>query len=742
MTEESLESLVAEFLDLRVSDPTVTPESFAALHPASPQLPGAIRSALEIESLFGGLPPTPDAIGAYRVVSELGRGGMGIVYRVEKGGREFALKLLPMAPLVGPRILERFRREAENLAQLHHSSIVRVHETGLHGGMPYLVMDLVDGIPLNRHAESLSIEAAARLVRELCAAVQVVHDSGVLHRDLKPQNVLVRADGTTVLVDFGLSVNADVSGMTMTGEILGTPRYMAPEQVSAGVVDERTDVHALGLILYELVTQKPARSEASRDAVLRAARLGRIPRPRRVNGEIRAHLERIVLTALAQKPEDRYESARAMGEDLDRYLSGNPVVAKNPGITWEISELVSAYPARVTKVAVSVLVLGGLALLLTTPRPPSQADVAAAVRDRDQGIALWLDGREESARSVLVRSLKRNPGDPAAVALARHLGGVRGRCMRSAVSDSAEQALRLYAEGEFAAAGSTLRSLPQADREGALAGAVAALCTMESGDLTAAQAELTLASRRLPASVTLQRRLGRVYVRTGRLEEAERVFGHVTTLQPDSARSWRDLADVGLRRRNIEAGQKAIDRALLIDPDDPTSLRVLANLKTLSGEGGEARGILSRLAEMRPDDPSIWFDLGYSHDLDHDIVGAEKAYSRAVQLDTGHARALLCLANLYAGASRGKCKGCDAAYAAHPEYIDLAKAETYLLRNLESDRARDAWSAQTALDIALLLENRNRVIALLERLTAVPDKTGPIIRLQEILGRLRLAEGR
>ncbi len=739
MADERLEELIVEFLERREETPSLTPEAFASEHPGSgDDLLAALRAALDIDGMFTGTPAVPDTIGAYRVQAEVGRGGMGIVYRVEKDGRTFALKLLPLAPLLGPRMLERFRREAENLAQLSHDSIVRIHETGMHGEMPYLVMDLVDGAPLHQIMESLSIEAAAAVVRSLCEAVHSAHSCGVLHRDLKPQNVLLRPDGTAVLVDFGLSAWEDVPGLTLTGELVGTPRYMAPEQADGGAPDARTDVHGLGLILYELITRKPARSEASREDLLKAVRYGRVPAPRRIDPAIPKPLEKIALKALARRPEHRYASAGEMGEDLARFLAGGEVRAVPPGLATRAWDGMAAEPVKAAGFAFAIVLAAVLLVQGLRPRDPGPEDLAAAAAELDRAATLWLDGHEEPAREAVRRSLDRNPGNPAAVALALHLSDGAGRFRRSAAADSVRLVLDAYAARDCPLALDRLGRLPPAGKDAPLLVAVSALCASESGEAANAEAAGVEAAGRLPGSATLQRNLARIFQRLGRGDEAERIFEQVTVMEPDSARSWRDLANARLRRRKMDEAETAILRALELKEDDTAALRTLANLRVQSNRGAEAREILRGLIAADTANAGLWYDLGYSHDLDHQLVEAEEAYRRTVQLRPDHGKALICLANLYSGASRGNCRGCDEAYAAHPEYLDMDRAEEYLLKNLDADGGGDPWSAQSALDIALRLEDRTRVRNTLERLTAGAEKTPAVVRMEELLARIRL----
>ena len=267
---EEREELVGAFLDGLEQDPTLTPEAFVAARPEhAAELLAAIEAAGEARNLLeAARPDVPERIGPYRVLARLGSGGMGVVYAVERDGERHALKWLAPVLAATPHARERFQREARSLARLAHPGIVRIHDTGVFQDAPYLVMEHVDGPTLAELGAPLTPADAARLVRELALTVEAAHAEGVLHRDLKPANVILRPDGTPVLLDFGLGVAEDEATLTTSGALLGTPRYMAPEQAAGRPADRRTDVHALGLILHELLHGAPARAEGSRAEVL------------------------------------------------------------------------------------------------------------------------------------------------------------------------------------------------------------------------------------------------------------------------------------------------------------------------------------------------------------------------------------------------------------------------------------------------------------------------------------------
>ncbi|MFO0844113.1 MAG: serine/threonine-protein kinase [Gemmataceae bacterium] len=204
-------------------------------------------------------------IGDYEVLGELGRGGMGVVYKARHRGlgRVVALKMVLGSRFARVEELLRFRLEGEAAASLQHPNIVQLFEVGTHQDQPYLVLEHVEGGPLSGRLKRgrLTVEQSTRLVEALAGAVQVAHNQGIVHRDLKPGNVLLAADGTPKITDFGLAKQMDrgAAGLTETGRVLGTPQYMAPEQAAgrSREVGPHTDIYALGAILYDLVTGRP-----------------------------------------------------------------------------------------------------------------------------------------------------------------------------------------------------------------------------------------------------------------------------------------------------------------------------------------------------------------------------------------------------------------------------------------------------------------------------------------------------
>ena len=286
----------------------------------------------------------PCSFGEYELLEELGRGGMGIVFRARQKtlGRVVALKLILHGQHGKPEVLARFHQEAKTIAQLDHPAILPIHEFGEVDGRPYFTMPLLSGQTLADKLQTgpMDNHAAASLIRDMARAIHTAHTAGVIHRDLKPANVMIETNGAAFVMDFGLAKQQGQS-LTQSGAILGTPAYMAPEQAAGGkhVVGPACDVYCLGALLYAALTARPPLEGPSPvDTVMMVLDQDPLP-PRMINRKVDRDLEMIVLRCL-QKPQDlRYPSAEALAEDLEAYCNGEPISARSGQFTYVLSRL-------------------------------------------------------------------------------------------------------------------------------------------------------------------------------------------------------------------------------------------------------------------------------------------------------------------------------------------------------------------------------------------------------------------
>lgn len=400
-------------------------------------------------------------LGDYRVLGEVGRGGMGVVYEAVQVslGRRVALKVLPASLAADPKLLQRFRVEAQAAAQLHHTHIVPVFSVGCAEGIHYYAMQFIDGPTLadvigdlrvrgaqatdesrltGSHAEGSDtgstrvrggshedsanvsgrvakfgmhcttlndgmilefgkarVRTVARYAVQAARALEHAHGLGVVHRDIKPANLMLDSRGHLWVTDFGLARIQEDTGLTVTGDLLGTLRYMSPEQVSGrrAVIDHRADLYALGTTLYELLTLRPAVQGRDRQELIREICEQDPERPRRIDATIPRELETIVMKAMAKEPYERYQSAAEMADDLQRFLDDKPILARPPTVIDHATKWARRHR--------SLVLSGSLALLLVSVFLGISTLQLASERDRIEAQRARVASRYQVARAVI-----------------------------------------------------------------------------------------------------------------------------------------------------------------------------------------------------------------------------------------------------------------------------------------------------------------------------------------------------
>jgi serine/threonine protein kinase/tetratricopeptide (TPR) repeat protein len=313
---------------------------------------------------IGNLPQIP----GYELEGLLGRGGMGVVFRARhlKLNRVVAIKLAIAGAYAAPRERERFQREAEAVAALHHPQVVQIYDVGDSEGRPYYTMEFISGGSLAEKEKPTTPREAALLIRSVAGAVQAAHIGGIIHRDLKPANILIEDGGTPKVADFGLSRRLDeTTSLTLHGAVIGTPSYMAPEQAAGDrdILGPAVDIYALGAILYELLTARPPfRAGTPAETVRLVVNAEPIP-PTRLNVKVPRDLEVICLKCLNKNPARRYFSAEALGADLRRFLDGEAIEARPEGRLGRLARQIRQRPVltafAVCGFAVAMSLIGG-----------------------------------------------------------------------------------------------------------------------------------------------------------------------------------------------------------------------------------------------------------------------------------------------------------------------------------------------------------------------------------------------
>ena len=385
-----------------------------ALGPADSTAPTLTLSATIDHSRLGnrGTETVPGTVAGYEILSVLGRGAMGVVYKARQRGlqRLVALKMILSGEHASEHEMGRFRSEANAVAQLQHPNIVQIYEVGEDGGRPFFSLEFVDGLPLDQKIRGtlLPPEQSAILVRQLAEAMAYAHQHGVIHRDLKPANILLTADGIPKIGDFGLAKRLEEQGsaLTQSGAVLGTPSYMSPEQ-AAGLGDQvgpRSDVYSLGAILYELLTSRPPFRGTSVLDTLHQLRTYEPIAPGHLQPGVPRDLETICLECLQKEQAKRYPSAGELAADLKRFIAGEPILARPIGRPERMWRWCKRNPRAAVAGGVFVLILVGWAVsasALAWQLGVKQHETEVARHEADENAA-----DAQSQKNIAVTNLK------------------------------------------------------------------------------------------------------------------------------------------------------------------------------------------------------------------------------------------------------------------------------------------------------------------------------------------------
>lgn len=355
---------------------------------------------------------TPCRFGNYELLEEIAHGGMGVVYKARqlRPNRIVALKLILSGQLARRVDVERFHAEAEAAARLDHPHIVPIYEVGQHGGQHYFTMKYIEGGSLaERNSEfrnqNSEFGSAARLLSTIARAVHYAHQRGILHRDLKPGNILLDAAGEPYVSDFGLAkeFGGDETG-SLSGTIVGTASYMAPEQAAGGKsLTTAVDTYSLGAILYELLTGKPPFKSDSALETLRQVREREVMSPRAINWAIDRDLETICLKCLEKEPQRRYGSAELLADDLDRWLAGEPILARPAGAVERAFRRCKKNPL-VTALAITIVFLAALGLIgVLTQWQAALANEQKAVANEQKAEANAAEAQQKAQEAAAQR---------------------------------------------------------------------------------------------------------------------------------------------------------------------------------------------------------------------------------------------------------------------------------------------------------------------------------------------------
>jgi serine/threonine protein kinase/tetratricopeptide (TPR) repeat protein/TolB-like protein len=585
----------------------------------------------------------------YRIESLLGEGGMGKVYKAQDGElrRTVALKLVRPELASDPDSMDRLKQEILLASRVSHKNILRIHDLGDVGGLKFISMAYVDGKDLHQIIAAdgkLPVPRAVRIARQLCLALEAAHSEGVVHRDLKPQNVLVDHEDQVYVSDFGLakSLEAHNSAATQAGEVNGTPRYMSPEQVESGVVDNRSDLYALGLILYEMVTADlPFQSESVLQAMYQ--RVTQSPKsPKELNPDLPDSLVNVIMRCLEKDPAQRYQHARDILVDLERADSApqSPTVAPVAAPPrWRKTALLAAAAAMLLAAGISLSVPKFRQTLFGGNRASTSAPVGAKylavlpLRIDDPSLQYTADGIVDSLSAKLFQLKDVHLASPAAAAkvnlkdppnqIARSLGAkllVQGSLQASGDRiavivnlDEPSTGKRLWSK-EFSGLKQDLLTL----QDQIYSGVETAL------DLKVTNEERARSATRLTGNASAYELYlkGQSLIKNGQrddktLKDALDLFQSATQKDPSFALAYTGIADTAIHLYNINKDTARIDQALTaatrakaLNDNLPEVHSILGSVYTATGRNAEAVAELKRALELAPNSDEGYLRLG------------------------------------------------------------------------------------------------------------------------------------
>ena len=569
-----------------------------------------VMESLQLLAASAILVTAGERIGNYEVIRELGHGGMGSVFLAVRADDQYkkqvAIKLMNLA-MAAPAMQARFRAERQILADLDHPNIARMLDGGATpAGLPYVVMEYIDGSPIDVYCREQNLDIAARLglFRQLCDAVVYAHRNLVIHRDIKPANVLVGADGAPKLLDFGIAklVTEDAVALTQVSDRLMTPEYASPEQARGETITTASDVYSLGVLLYELLTGNRPFEVAGRTAVeihqtICEAEPGRPSL--RGSRELEGDLDNIVLMALRKEPARRYNSVDQFSEDIRRYLDGFPVIAREDTWGYRTGKFAGRHRWSVTAAAVFLILLVafGAGMALLARRVAAERDIATVERRNAEQVSQFLidsfrladrsgtQGRTLTAQEVLDRGSDR---------ISRQLADqpvVRARMMNT--MGEVYESLGLYDRAQVLLSNAlqihstveTLSSLGQlADTKGDFASA-------EAWYRRALAANLRSAGPGDAETVNIKAKLGSALTGSAKFPEAERLlqetlatrrtlFGGESAPVADSLFRLAKLRDTQQKFAESEAyyRQALAIRRKVLGPEHPDTVNAIGEL--------------------------------------------------------------------------------------------------------------------------------------------------------------------
>jgi TolB-like protein/Tfp pilus assembly protein PilF len=651
------------------------------LGPSGEPAPAATKSQRLAEML--------GELGDYELLEEVGRGGQGVVFRARQKSldRTVALKVISLGQWASEAHLKRFRREAHAAASLDHPSIVPIYEVGERDGSCYFSMKFVEGGQLDEVVRQtpMSIRQAAELIAKVARTVHYAHEHGILHRDIKPGNILLDRNGEPHLTDFGLARLLDTqSSVTRTIDVLGTPSYMAPEQAAGETtkLSKATDVYGLGAVLYQLLTGQPPFAGGTTYETIRLLRDTDPRPPRLLNPKLGREVSTICLKCLEKDPKRRYSSALALAEDLEHWLKHEPIQAKRSGFFTHAWKSVRRKPAIAALIAALVALAAALGWnvweseLFRAAPEKSIAVLPFENLSRDPENAYFADGMQDEILTDLVRIADLKVISRSSVM--QYKSGV----VRNLREIGHQLRVANVVEGSLERAGNRLRVRAQLIDARTDRSLWAQTYDRELADVFAIQSEIAKAiASQLQAKITGREEQAlavkptsdseayaaylrglafeaRSYSLPGTSDEAAGFYEQAVQLDPNFAVAWARLSrmDALLYFDRVDsttaargdAAKGALENAQKLAPDSPETLLALGYYQYLVlRDNGSAKITFGRVSKTLPGSSEAPRALGYVTRREGQWDQSIAYFERALSLDPRNSELLMSAAQTY-----------------------------------------------------------------------------------------------
>ena len=625
--------------------------------------------------------------GRYQIIEELGRGGMGKVYKVfdQEIQAKMALKLIRPEVSADKATIERFRNELKIARDISHKNICRMYDLGREAGNYFITMEYVSGEDLKsfiRRSRQLVVGTAIFIAKQVCEGLGEAHRLGVVHRDLKPGNIMIDKEGNAKIMDFGIARSISVKGITGAGVIIGTPEYMSPEQVEGKEVDQRSDIYSLGIILYEMLTgQVPF--EGDTPFTIGVKHKSEIPRdPRELNTQIPQYLSRLILKCLEKEKEKRYQSADDLRADLEKIEKGIPTTERpipkrktvtSKPITLTFSRKKLLIPAAVIALVAIAAVIWFVFLKKAAPLLPEQKHSIAVISFENQTGDKAYDNLSKVIQNLLITNLEQSgyfyvatwerlrdllkqvgKGDVEFIAADLGFELCRMDGVNAIVLGSYAKAGNIFVTNAQVLDVATKNLLGTASSRGE---GPDSLLNKQIDELSRQIAKsIGLSERKIKAAkmqvrdVTTSSTEAYNYYLRGREEQtdfewerARQSFEKAVELDPTFAAAYRSLTQVYHILNNARDRDEAIKKALNFSKKVPEEERFLIEAMhafLIENNPEKFHRILIEAAEKYPKNKEIHFFLGQSYELKEMYEQSSEEYNKALNLDPNYANAL------------------------------------------------------------------------------------------------------